>query len=572
MTIEQKSREIALSFINLDDVVVTRELSGNGMSILAMMGRSVVGTAVTGGGLAARAALFGVQVVAKSAMATTAAAKGLVPGADAAERAMYDLDRRLGASAERASFIASRGVEIGKADEKPPTDPILGDPWLGKRLDPDATWNTVLADSAADLSQLAMLPLTLTMAATERAMGSATGQRVGKKVWDSMSSLIDATSGASAAGEAAERADARAILLTIGATPLWLAFQDGIDLCEGLSRAALGDVRRFRAVLTQLVERLEASDADATENAPAKLLAALDEHDATEPSSFFAISAALVEDGPKLAKLAGIYSMLLAKLVDGSMRSAVDAASGSAVDEIEAWIRLDEDRRSAGSSALSSTGSSTVSSAGTSAGGSSPVKPRPALLERLEHVASVGTADAPNSARAFFTPSTIDLARDMVFSYSSGALGRERGLARVGRLFGRAVRDRIADDCSLREDILDAGRERDRRIAAVVTEHLRHGRARLLAARDHAAARLATLSSSSRDNMVERLVPLRIVERATVLRRFVAMADTANSLDGMPSDEPSRQRIVARFDAWIDAQSDDSDAARESSELRSRAG
>jgi hypothetical protein len=542
MSIEQKSREIALSFINLDDVVVTRELSGSGMSMLAIMSRSVVGTAVAGGGLAARAALFGAQVAAKSAMATTAAAKGLVPGADAAEQAMYELDRRLGTGAERASFVASRGVEIGKADEKPPTDPILGDPWLGKRLDPGATWNTVLADSVGDLSQLAMLPLTLTTAAMERAMESAAGQRVGKKVWDSMSSLIDATSNASTAGEAAERADARAMLMTIGATPLWLAFQDGIDLCEGLSRAALGDVRRLRDVLTGIVERLEASDAQAAENAPARLLAALDARNATELSGMLAIGTALVEDSARLAKLSGIYSMLLAKLVDGSVRSAVDARSG--VDEIEAWIRVDEDRRSA------------ESSAGSSAGSSAHAKPRPDLLERLETIASAGISDAPNTTRGFFRASTVDLARDMVFSYSSGALGREPGLARIERLFGRDVRDRIADDCSLRDDVLDAGRDRDRRIAAVVSEHLRHGRDRLRAARNHAAARLVTLGSNSRDNLVERVVPHRIVERAAVLRRFVAMADTANALDGMPSEERSRQRIVARFDMWIDAESD----------------
>src|SRR5215472_10291924 len=134
MDLEQKSRQIALSFVNMDDVVVARELSGNGMSMLALVGRSIVGTAVTGGGLAARAALFGAQVATKSAMAASAAAKGVVPGAEAAEEAMYQLDRRLGASAERASFVASRGVEIGKEDdEQPPTDPIMGDPWLGKR-------------------------------------------------------------------------------------------------------------------------------------------------------------------------------------------------------------------------------------------------------------------------------------------------------------------------------------------------------------------------------------------------------------------------------------------------------
>lgn len=532
MDLEQKSRQIALSFVNLDDVVVARELSGNGMSVLALVGRSLVGTAVTGGGLAARAAVFSAQVAAKSAMAATAAAKGLVPGAEQAEQVMYELDRRLGSSAERASFVASRGVEMGKAEELPPTDPILGEPWLGKRLPPDATWNTVLADSTGDLSSLAALPITLTTAAVERAMASETGQRVGKMVWDSVSSLIDSTAGTSTARGSTERARARAMLLTIAMTPLWLALQDATDLVEGFSRAALGDMRKLRTVLACLVERLEASDAATTAHAPARLLTALDERDATDLSGLLAIGTAAVEDGANLARLAAIYSALLTKLLDGSLRSTMDARSP--VDELETWIRLDEERRSLGRS-----GADTQ---------------RPAALERLETIASGGTAASPNVTRAFFAESTIDLARDMVFAYSNGALGRHRALARMERLFGHEVRERIADDCSLREDILGAGRERDRRIAALVLELEREGRARLRTAREHAAARLSTLSSNSRDNLVERVVPHRIVERATVLRRFVAMADTANALDGMPSEEPSRQRVLERFDAWIDCE------------------
>jgi hypothetical protein len=325
------------------------------------------------------------------------------------------------------------------------------------------------------------------------------------------------------------------MIVTIGATPLWLALQDGLDLCEGLSRAALGDLRRLRAVIERLVERLEASDADAAAHAPARLLAALDANDAMELKGLVDIGAALVEDSTRLAKLGAIYSTLLTRLVDGSVRSAIDAASN--VDEIDAWIRIDEERRGAG------------------LGGAD--KPRPAVLERLETIAAAGTAAAPNRARAFFSASTIDLARDMVFSYSIGAIGRNRALARMKRLFGTDVSERIADDCSLRGDILDAGRERDRRLAAIVSELQLRGRARLHDARNHAAARLATLTSSSRDNVVERLLPHRIAERAAVLRRFVAMADTANALDGMPSEERSRQRAFARLAAWIDVESDE---------------
>jgi hypothetical protein len=535
MSFQQKSRQIALSFVNMDDVVVARELSGNGMSILGLVGRSIVGTAVISGGLAARAALFGAQVAAKSARAATAAAKGVVPGADAAEEAMYQLDQRLGAGAERASFVASRGVEIGKENDLPPTDPILGDPWLGKRLDPGATWNTVLADSAGDLSSLAALPLTLTTATVEGAIASPAGQRVGKMVWDSVSSMIDSTTGTVKTGDAADRAETRAMILTMGATPLWLAFQDGVDLCEGLSRAALGDTRRLRTVLDRLIERLEASDAGAAAQTPARLLAALDAHEAIELKAVLDIGGALVEDSTKLAKLGAIYSTLLTRLVDGSVRSAIDA--GSKVQAIEAWIKVDDERRAAG------------------LGGAD--TPRPAMLERLETIASAGTTPSPNRARAFFAASTIDLARDMVFSYSIDALGREAALARIERLFGREVRERIADDCSLRDDVIDAGRERDRRIGAIVVDLLRRGRARLRQARDHAAARLATLTANSRDNLIERLIPLRVAERAAVLRRFVAMADTANALDGIPSEERSRERVVARFHAWVDAGPDE---------------
>jgi hypothetical protein len=532
MSLEQKSREVALSFVNLDDVVFARELSGNGMTLLALVGRSLVGTAAIGGGLAARGAFFGAQVATKSAMAATAAARGVVPGAETAEQAMYELDRRIGMSAERASVIASRGVAIGKANDQPPTDPIVGDPWLGKRLDPGATWNSVLVDSAVDLSRLAALPLTLTTATMERAMTSEAGQRVGRKVWDSVSSLLDSTAGTSTGSEPAGRSDTRAMLLTIGATPLWLALQDAIDLGDGLSRAALGDTRRLRTVLAGLIERVEASDADGSASVPARLMAELDKRDSIDLSGLLAIGTAAVEDTASLARLAGSYSTLLAKVVGDSMRSAMDAVT---VDELAAWIRIDEERRAAGTSGSA--------------------KPRPAALERLEAIAATS-----NDTRGFFAASTADLARDMVFACSVAAVGREQALARIERLYGRDARERTADDCSLRDEILDAGRDRDRRIAALVDELIQQSRERLREARNRAAERLAMLSASSRENLVERIVPNRSVERAAILRRFVSMADTANALDGLPSDEASRARVVGAFDAWIDGPSDDAGA------------
>ena len=136
------------------------------------------------------------------------------------------------------------------------------------------------------------------------------------------------------------------------------------------------------------------------------------------------------------------------------------------------------------------------------------------------------------------------------------------------RLFGRDARDRIADDCSLRAEILDAGRERDRSIAALVADLQSCGRERLRAARDRAAARLGTLGSGSRDNFADLIVPHRTIERAAVLRRFVAMADTANALDAGPAGESSRARVLEAFRAWIDTEPDESVADAAGSRAR----
>jgi hypothetical protein len=148
-------------------------------------------------------------------------------------------------------------------------------------------------------------------------------------------------------------------------------------------------------------------------------------------------------------------------------------------------------------------------------------------------------------------PSTIELALDTIFSYSYRALGRDAALARMERLFGSAVRNQLRDDCSLRGEVIDAKIDRDIRIAALVSQLQEEGHARLLQARNHAADRLASLSATSPDRMLERLVPQRIGQRIAILQRFVSMADTANALDPVRQDEARRQRVVGQFDAWL---------------------
>ena len=541
MTLEQKGREIALAFINLDDIVLARELSGSGLSLLAQAGRSVVGTAVVGGGLATRAAVFGAQLATKSAMAATAAARGIVPGADTAEQMAWELDQRIGGTGQTASAIASRGVQIGKADPGPPTDPILGEVWLGKRLEPGSTWNTVLADSAFDLTRLAAFPITVGVRTVEYAMGSPLGQQVTRSFWESLTSMTDMARRASGDTELADRSEKRAMLIALAAVPMWLAMQDAAGLSEGVSRAALGDGRKLRSALHAVLERLEAaaevhaSDGEsavvknirararnAVEHRPARLLAALDACDSGDPMQAMSIAVATVEDSASLAKLSTLYSDLLSDL---SLKSTQAAMSGALdADTTETWVRSDEASRAA-------TGRGTRESC-------------PPAVEQLEAIVAAFAPRADAGGARVYSASLIDLARDTVFSYSTRALGRERALARMARLFGTDAADRLRDDCSLAPELVDAGSDRDRRIAELVDALMREGRDRLFQARARAADRLASLTASTEDSLIRGFVPQRTAERVVILQRFLGMADVANALDAAPDEPPARPQAA----------------------------
>ncbi|MEX2662049.1 MAG: hypothetical protein WD227_08965, partial [Vicinamibacterales bacterium] len=91
MDIQKAGRQAALALMNVDDVVLVREVSDGGLSLLSLAGRSFVGGAVAGAGIATRAAVLGAQVATKSARAVAGAAKGRIPGAGAAEQMCYDL-------------------------------------------------------------------------------------------------------------------------------------------------------------------------------------------------------------------------------------------------------------------------------------------------------------------------------------------------------------------------------------------------------------------------------------------------------------------------------------------------
>lgn len=473
MDIQKQGRQLALAFMNLDDLVLAKEVSGSGRNLFSLASRSLVGSAVVGAGIATRAAVFGAQVATKSALAIAGVAKGRVPGGDVVEQIAYDIDQSVGRQGEAASSIAARGVGIAKPDRQPPTEPIFGDPWLGKRITPGSTPGTVLVGSAIDLTRIAAMPLTMGTTALAGALATPAGQQVTRSFWDAVSAVVDAVAPRSTdrISTKTDRSERRAMLMLSAVAPLVAAAQDLVELGTTLSRNPSLDGEVLQAAFNRALER-----------------------------------------------------------IDESRRSLTSAVSGAIdVDGIEAWVRADEANRAGGGCGL-------------------PEK-SPDSVKQLETMVAAFPADAfrhtPGLAGA------IELARDTIFLYSTRALGRDAALVRMERLFGPDVRNRLADDCSLRPEFADAKADRNARLAALVAQLQAQGPNRLHQARERAAERLASLTVNSADRLVERLLPQRIAERVAVLQRFIGLADVANGLAAVPSSEPARRHVVTKFNDWM---------------------
>jgi hypothetical protein len=389
----------------------------------------------------------------------------------------------------------------------------------------------VLVDSAFDLTRLAAAPFMVGTTTLANALTSPAGEQVTRSFWDALSAIVDSVSRRQSRADAstADRSERRAVLLMLGMTPLVAAAQDVFEFGEALSRASAGDGRLLRSALTKALDRIASDNATTSgSHTPSRLFSALDAQ-GDEATRLAGIGRAMLEDSGTLSKLAVAYAAMIGGLVTGSLQTAVNGAFD--VDAIEAWVRDDEASRVSSGKGLPQT--------------------CPASVTQLETLVATFSRNADGPRRGFVVPSAIELARDTIFTYSRRALGRELALSRMARLFGAAVRDRLADDCSLRTEIMDAKGERDRRLAALVSQLRGEGPARLLRARDHAADRLASLTANSADRMLERLVPQRLGERIAVLQRFVGMADVANALDLDPSADAPRQNVVARFNEWM---------------------
>lgn len=552
--IEDMAKKVAQTLVGLDDIVLFREIADKGMQQATDAGRSMVGAALVGGGLAARTATLGVQLGTKSAKAATDAVKGMVPGADVAGRVVDDMDRRIGESGQKASRLAAHGAGIGRSGGMP-TNPLTGETWLEKSLGEGEGWNTLLADSTVDLARFFAMPLTLGVGAGEAAAATPAGREFTRYSWNAMSSAVDMLAGTRGEGSE-DRAEARAAMLALGLAPLACATRDLVDVSEGMTRLAFGDGRKLRDALSGVVERLdlgdEASAGDqrtdddlgliralrerskkASQHTPERVLAAGEAAGDGLMAQYSRHASALVEDGNNLSSLALVYTELMTRLGVNAAHAVLNGWRD--VNAIDDWVDDDESERDR------------------SLGGRGTDRRRPAAIEQLEAIASaVGPLETDDKSRSFFSRAALELARDTVYAYTARALDRDKALERVQRVFGAAARDNVRDDCSLRSEVRDA-RSPGARLQAlqdVASELRREDLSCLIRARDHAADRLQALERG--DNVIENLLTPRHAERVEALQSFVGLVDQSLAFEGSPqSSEPARRRVFNRLETAL---------------------
>jgi hypothetical protein len=299
---------------------------------------------------------------------------------------------------------------------------------------------------------------------------------------------------------------------------------------ELASVAASGSERggRVTGAMTGLLRRYARF---VSERAPAGLAAALERTRGLSDSA--PVLGALLDDAVELAVFATGYPgfVALAALDDGTLLAMGLTGAGG----VDRWVRSDG-----------------VEGGRSGAGGASSESARPELVALCESV----LGQPEEGVAPFFHPqATVDLAQDVAFGYSRDALGREAALARVERLFGPAVRDRIAADVSLEPELLDAW-EGDDRWRALRTRIDAIAAARELdRARELCAGRLASLERFTRLPWV--YVPRQARRRIDLLGAFVSLANQDLALR---SEEPARasgerRAALARFAAWTDGAS-----------------
>ncbi|HUP42758.1 MAG TPA: hypothetical protein VM599_06060, partial [Thermoanaerobaculia bacterium] len=250
---------------------------------------------------------------------------------------------------------------------------------------------------------------------------------------------------------------------------------------------------------------------------------------------------ALLGDATELAVFATGYPGFVALAAfDDGMVLAVGLAD---VGRVGAWVREDgvEGRRS-GEAGLTGDAGKTGASGRSS---------RPELVALCEDVLGrPGEGVAPG----FHPQPTVHLAQEVAFGYSRDALGRERALERIERLFGRQARERIEADVSLEPELLEAPSgdvTRWRLLRRRIDDLAAAGE--LSRARELCAAQLDSLQRFTGLSWV--YVPGQVRRRVELLRDFVGLANQTQALRFDETAQATQDRLaaLARFEAWTGA-------------------
>jgi len=534
------------SFLSLDDLVFGQSLLRDGTAQFVGASRSAVGAVAITSNVAARAVQLGVQTGAKTAKWTTAPLEGWVPGADVAHDFASRVDARAGAAGEEASLLAIYGLELAGGPASAARDPLTEEPWLNKQIPHGYGWADLAADTAVGpLGRIAALPLTLGLDAFEATAETRAGRLSAEGALQLFHALLSALP-----GEDSEKVDLEALrenFLSVASSSGASALRDVARIAEALLRLGLGDVRRLREVMIEALDDMEQlADHEVmgellpglpagaylrrrarsiVENAPRKFIAALEVGPDGEAPSAATVFSALLDDADNLRVFLIEYPQALA-LLAASM-GAIAGAGTLDADDVEDYLR--------------GKGSKTREEDGKS-------KKRPWSAKELESYAGkaevVAGAD-PESGP--FPRSAIWLARDVVFDYSLEVLGREKALARIGRLYGETTRERIEADPSLEVEIMDAerGQKRLETLYVVVAES---ETAELTRRRDLAAEQLANLRTFDRMRLNFR--PETIAERIEVLSAFLSLTGQELALRTQAGSTAERLESLADFEAW----------------------
>ena len=556
-------KRLGQAFLSLDDLVAGQSLVSGGLDQAAQAGRLAIGTAAVSTQLAARSLLLGVQVGAKAARASAASLRSL-PGSDLlglglAEEWARRLDERSTAAGAESSRLAAWSAELVGGEAAAPRNPLTREPWLAQSAPPAYAWPELAADTAlGPLWRSAVLPA----AAGADALCLTAGTRPARWTWRlarrGTNALLDLWPGggrSEGAGrrQGAELRDAFAALVSGSGLRVPEAVA---TFTEANARLAFGDLRQARRALPMALEELASVSASGddrggrltgwmtalfrryarfvSDRAPAGFAAALER--SRGPSGSAPVLGALLGDATGLAVFATGYPgfVALAALDDG-MLLAVGLTDIGGVGQ---WVREDgvEGRRSGDAGAAGPSG-------GTS---------RPELVALCEEtLGRPGEGVAPG----FHPEPTVRLAQDVAFGYSRDALGRERALARIERLFGRQARERIEADVSLEPDLLEAPsgevtrwRLLRRRIDELAAAD------ELSRARELCAAQLDSLQRFTGLSWV--YVPDQVRRRVELLRDFVGLANQTQALRSDETAQATQDRLaaLARFETWAAAQ------------------